>query len=336
MAKTPAAFAGPEDRPDLDGANDIDMPTMLLRMLTDLYLQRPTHTPEDEHYYTELALRLIDAAAVSERAAVAERLATYPCAPPAVVRRLARDAIEVAAPVLAHSPCLTAADLEAIAAACGEAHARAIAARSPVARNIARSPAPGDAAKAWASELSELFYAAPAPDRRLILLNLDYAALAPWQPPAALQRADIRRLESAALQHSAETLVRELGRTLGISRTQARRIVNDESGEPMVVVAKALTLPVDALQRMLLFMNPWAGESIDRIYELSALYGEVSVAAACRLVALWREAAEPEHGPVVHEPVTWRAAAESARRALAEVLRRPDRERERRARGGER
>jgi hypothetical protein len=335
MAK-PTAFAGLKDRPDLGGANDIDMQTMLLRMLTDLYLQRPTHTPEDEHYYTELALRLIDAADVSERAAVAERLATYPAAPPAVVKRLARDAIEVAAPVLVHSPCLTAVDLQAIAVACGDAHAQAIAARSPVARSIARPPVPGDAAKARASELSELFHAAPAPDRRLILLNLDYASLDPWQPRAALQRADIRRLESAALQHSAETLVRELGRTLGVSRAQARRIVNDESGEPMVVVAKALKLPVDVLQRMLLFMNPWAGESIDRIYELSALYGEISAAAARRLVALWRDAAEPEHAQVVHEPVAWRTAEESARRALAEVLRRPNREHERRARGGER
>jgi hypothetical protein len=296
-------------------------------MLTDLYLQRPTHTSEDEHYYTELALRLIDAAAVSERAAVAERLATYPSAPLAVVKRLARDAIEVAAPLLMHSPCLTAADLEAIAATCGEAHARTIA---------ARSRAPDDDVKSQASALSEIFYAASAPERRLILINLDYASLAPWQSSTALQRADIRRLESAALQHSAETLVRELGRTLGISRAQARRIVNDESGEPMVVVAKALNLPVDALQRMLLFMNPWAGESIDRIYELSALYGEISVDAARRMVALWRDAAELEHGPAVHEPVTWRMAAESARRALAEVLRRPDRQHERRARGGER
>jgi hypothetical protein len=332
MAKTPAAFAGLEHRPDLGGANDIDMQTMLLRMLTDLYLQRPTHTPEDEHYYTELALRLIDAAAVSERAAIAERLATYPSAPPAVVRRLARDAIEVASPLLVHSPCLTAADLEAIATTCGEAHARAIAARSA----SARPTAPGDDAKAQASQLCELFYIASAPERRLILINLDYASLAPWQPSTAIQRADIRRLESAALQHSAETLVRELGRTLGISRAQARRIVNDESGEPMVVVAKAVNLPVDTLQRMLLFMNPWAGESIGRIYELSALYGEIGVEAARRLVALWRDAAEPEHGAAAHEPVTWRTAAESARRALAEVLRRPDRQHERRARGGER
>ena len=100
MAKTPAAFAGPEDRSTLTGANDVDMPAMLLRMLTDLYLQRPAHTPEDEHYYTELALRLIDAADICERAALAARLATYPSAPRAVLERLARDAIEVAAPVL--------------------------------------------------------------------------------------------------------------------------------------------------------------------------------------------------------------------------------------------
>jgi hypothetical protein len=95
-------------------------------------------------------------------------------------------------------------------------------------------------------------------------------------------------------------------------------------------------MPVEALQRMLLFMNPWAGESIRRIYELSTLYGEISLEAARRLVTLWRDAAEPEHDAAAHEPVTWRLAAESARRALAEVLRRPDRQHERRARGGER
>ena len=75
------------------------MRTTLLRVLTHLYLQRPTHPPEDEHYYTELALRLIDAADLSERAALAARLAPYPSAPQAVIARLARDVIEVAAPI---------------------------------------------------------------------------------------------------------------------------------------------------------------------------------------------------------------------------------------------
>jgi hypothetical protein len=325
MAKPPAAFAGLEQLLDL-GWDWIDTRATLLRVLTDLYLQRITHTPEEEHYYTELALRLIEAADVSERAALAGRLAAYPSAPAPVVRRLARDVIEVAGPILEHSPCITAADLEAIAEERGGAHARIIAARAPAAA--------GNAAKALARELSELFYAAAAPERRLILINLDYASLVPWRPVGALQRADMRRLESAALQHNAETLIRELGRTLGLSRAQGRRIVNDELGEPMVVAARALTLPVDALQRMLLFMSPWAGQSVDRIYQLSGLHGEISLDAARRLVGIWRDAEEAETGQAQYEPVGWRTAADNARRALTEALRRPELEQERRARGG--
>jgi hypothetical protein len=128
--------------------------------------------------------------------------------------------------------------------------------------------------------------------------------------------------------------MRELGRMLGLSRDQARRIVHDELGEPMVVAAKGLILPVDVLQRMLLFMNPWAGESVDRIYELSELSGDISVDAARRLIAIWRDAGTVETGQAQHEPVGWRTAAENARRALSEGLRRPEIEHDRRARGG--
>lgn len=328
--------AGLEDLLDPGGGDGVDPHATLLRVLTDLYLQRATHTPEEEHYYTELALRLIEATDVAERAVLAARLAACASAPAPVINRLARDVVEVAAPILAHSPCLAAADLEAIAEECGSAHAGIIAARAPADPGPVRPIPPRDAAKAEACELSDLFYAAGAPERRLILLSLDYAICVPWQPVCALQRADIRRLESAALQHNAETLMRELGRMLGLSRGQARRIVQDELGEPMVVAAKGLTLPVDVLQRMLLFMNPWAGESVDRIYELSELYGDISADAARRLIAIWRDAGTAETGQAQHEPVGWRTAAENARRALSEGVRRQELEHDRRARGGER
>ena len=95
----------------------------LLRVLTDLYLQRPSHTPEDERYFTELAL-LIDATDIAARTSLAAKLATYPSAPHAVLMRLAHDEIEVAAPVLTHSCALTSAALSAIAKDCGAAHAR--------------------------------------------------------------------------------------------------------------------------------------------------------------------------------------------------------------------
>jgi hypothetical protein len=325
MMKPPAAFAGLEDLLDLGHGEGIDMRPTLLRVLTDLYLQRPTHTPEDERYYTELALRLVDATDISQRAALAARLAPYPSAPRPVLLRLAHDVIEVAAPILQHSPCLTPADLAAITEERGAAYADLIATRPPAAPPAVRNGCPEDetSANAEASELSELFYAAGAPERRLILINLDYAALAPLPPLSATQRVDIWRLESAALQHNTETVMRELEHTLGLSRTQARRIVNDELGEPIVVAAKAMNLPADMLQRMLLFMNPRVGQSVDRVYELAGLYGEISVDAARRLVAIWRDADEAESKPGRYEPVTWRTAAENARRALSEVSRRP-------------
>jgi len=175
-----------------------------------------------------------------------------------------------------------------------------------------------------ACELSELFYAAKAPERRLILINLDYAALIPSQPLPAMQRTDVWRLESAALEHNAETLIGELERMLAVSRAQACRIVNDELGEPIVVAAKAMGLPAEVLQRVLLFWSPWVGQPVDRICELADLYDEISTDAARRLIAIWREDERAEDEPIHQEPVAWRAAAENARRALSEVSRRPD------------
>jgi hypothetical protein len=346
MMKLPAAFAGLEDVTDLGYGSRVDTGPTLLRVLTDLYLQRPTHTLEDEHYYTELVLRLIDAADVSERAALAARLARYPSAPAPVLERLARDVVAVAAPILAQSPCLGRADTEAIAEERGGAAAEIIATRAAAAPPAPEAPSPADAANTQARELSELFYAARPPERRLILINLEYASIVPSQPLSAIQRTDVWRLESAALQHNTETLIRELRRTLGISRAQARRIVNDELGEPTVVAARAMNLSADVLQRVLLFMNPWAGQSIDRVYELAKLHGEISVDAARRMIAIWRNAEPAETGQdhheqvhrdqAHHEAVNRHAAPDNARRALPEVLRRPEPQQDSRLRSSQR
>src|SRR5262245_58724901 len=130
----------------------------LLRTLTDLYLQRPTHTPEDEHYYTELALRLIDAAEVSERAALAARLASYPSAPMPVLERLARDVIEVAGPILDNS------HLKSLAEGPGGALSQMAASGPSSALPAVRPCGSGDTTEA--SELADLFYQAGAAERR--------------------------------------------------------------------------------------------------------------------------------------------------------------------------
>ncbi len=159
---------------------NFDIRPTLLRVLTDLYLQKGTHPPDDERYYTELALRLINSTDVPARAAVAERLARYAAAPRAVILRLARDVIDVAGPILRHSPGLTVADLELIMLECGSAHAAIIAMRlrrqEPSAGNPAIEIRQLDRAGMQAAELSELFFAADSGERQLILLNLEYAA----------------------------------------------------------------------------------------------------------------------------------------------------------------
>jgi hypothetical protein len=119
--------------------------------------------------------------------------------------------------------------------------------------------------------------------------------------------------------------MRELERALGISYQQSRRIVEDEQGEPIVIAAKAMCLPADVLQRIVLFLNPLVGQSVDRVYELSALYREISVEAARRLVAIMR-AAEPA-GRMAQDTRSIYEAAETARRALSDLastVKRPD------------
>jgi hypothetical protein len=172
-----------------------------------------------------------------------------------------------------------------------------------------------------AKELSGLFFSADSLERRLILISLEFLPTAPPALPMAMHQADIWRLESSALQHKTEAVLRELERALGISRGTALRIVEDDSGEPIVAAAKAMELPADVLQRILLFMNPRVGQSVDRVYELAGLYADITVDAALRLIGIWRDADPPEMRTAKHAAL-WQDAVEQARTALSDITRR--------------
>src|SRR5439155_12146141 len=165
-----------------------------------------------------------------------------------------------------------------------------------------------------AKELCGLFFAADSLERRLILISLEYLPTAAPILPMVMQQADVWRLESSALQHKTEAVLRELERALGISRRTALRIVEDDSGEPIVAAAKAMELPSDVLQRILLFMNPRVGQSVDRVYELAGLYADITVDAACRLIGIWRDADPPDPRLAKHVAL-WQDAVEQARTA---------------------
>ena len=133
---TPPGFEGLFD---LD-RKGVDIRPTLLRVLTDQYLQSPVHSPDDVRHYTELAMRLLDETDIATRAAVSVRLAPHACAPRSIMLQLARDVLDVAEPVLLHSPVLTPADCDAIVAERGGCYAEILTRRGKPAP--APEPAP--------------------------------------------------------------------------------------------------------------------------------------------------------------------------------------------------
>jgi len=200
---SPASLADPLQ---LGRKDALDLRSALLRVLTDLYLQQPVHTPEDESYCTS------------------------------------------------------------------------------------HSPTESEAYALW-----QLFFAASSVERRLILVNLDYAVLIPMASLSSAACAEIWRWASVIPQPRIEAAAHELETALGVSRMQLRRILDDERGEPMVVVAKAINLPAKLLVRWLEQRDCAMTRPADHIEVLAALYDEISVASARRMVTIWQAAdAKPE------------------------------------------
>src|SRR3990172_10275413 len=102
-----------------------------------------------------------------------------------------------------------------------------------------------------------------------------------------------------------------LERALGIGRALAERIAGDHSGEPIVVADKALGMKAAVLQRILLFLNPAIGESIERVYDLARLFDELTSEAAERMMTIWRTTGKRSRP--AHAPGHWDDARRSAR-----------------------
>jgi len=262
MAKTPAST--PIDGLlDLACRDGVDIRPTLLRVLTDLYVQKPVHTTEEETQYVELATGLIDMVDDATRAVVTATLRTYPAAPKAVLHQLG------AAPAPPSAP---------------------------------RPPAPPKR-----DDLVEIFFSAPSDERRLILRNLipDRAA----QRPAATDV--LERLEATALQQKPTQFARLLAAALGVAPALAERIVADASGEPLVVAAKALGMSAAALQRVLLFLDPAIGQSVQRVYDLAQLFDDITPQAASQMTTIWR--GQLARKTRAYEPTHWDDERRSAR-----------------------
>lgn len=265
--------------PPLDGLLDlacrdgVDIRPTLLRVLTDLYVQKPAHTAYEETQYVELALGLIQAVDAPTRDAVSASLRNYPAAPKTI--------------------------LDALAGANG----------TSAPSTSAIMPEPQAAPQAAPDDLADLFFAATASERRLILANLDVVGTVRLQPVAAPHEI-AAQLETAALQRNPDAFSRTLERALGLERRVAERIAQDPSGEALVVVAKGIGMKAAVLQRILLFLNPAIGQSIERVYDLANLFDELSSQAAAHMLSIWRKPVartRPAHAPVLYDDERRRA-----------------------------
>jgi uncharacterized protein (DUF2336 family) len=311
----------------------VDMRPTLLRVLTDLYVQKLTHTVDEERHYTELALRLLDAVDVPTRAAVAARLVRHLTPPMRIIEKLAADLPDVAAAVRADPRLQRRPQLSEAAAATIAADQAEITEIDEVqvpsygedpGTEFLTAQEPGLLPADMAGELNELFFAASADERRLILLNLEIATPMP-SGRIGLQRdaAVGRRLEAAALARNREDFAQHLAQALQIPRVQARRIAGDELGEPIVVATKALATPRDVVYRILLFVNTTVGHSVERVHTLAGLYDEMTLSAAEHMVSIW-QSLHSEQPLGNHRPLHWNDEARArARTATAAVRRAP-------------
>jgi hypothetical protein len=79
-------------------------------------------------------------------------------------------------------------------------------------------------------------------------------------------------------------------------------------------------MKVDVLQRIMLFLNPAVGLSVERVYDLVSLYEDMTPATADRMMGIWR-ASGGEKQPT-YEAVAYDDEKRGARAATA-MQRRP-------------
>ena len=272
---TPPLFPGFDGLMTLSRREGVDIRPTLLRVLTDLYVQANAHSGEEERQFVELTSRLIDQVDDATRAAVRARLAIYPGTPAEVSRKLGLK------PLTPDRRVPLAYDLPASPSAAPPVKALSEA-QLRMASNLSMQPKD-------AAEINDMFFRASAGERALILHDLPETPLRASAriPPARAARA-IETLEMAAFAADVENFTLELGETLILPSRVAAQVVNDPGGEPLACAAKALNMPSAVFQRVLLFLNPEFGSSVNYVYRVSRLYDKLSERSALIMLAAWR------------------------------------------------
>jgi uncharacterized protein DUF2336 len=308
---TPPIFPGFDGLMTLSRREGVDIRPTLLRVLTDLYVQADAHNGDEERQFVELTSRLIDQVDDATRAAVRARLAIYPGTPVEVLKKLglrptrsdqrAPVAPEIPAALSAPPPLKPLSEVEL-----------------RLASNLSMQPTD-------AAEINDMFSRASASERALILHNLhDTQLRASARIPAARAKRAIETLEMAAFAADVDNFTLELSEALILPWRVAVEVVNDPGGEPLACAAKAVDMPSAVFQRILLFLKPEFGSSVNHVYRLSRLYDRLSERSALIMLAAWRgstmAAARARYRPGLYDDERYRARSGPAQTRPAAPL----------------
>jgi uncharacterized protein (DUF2336 family) len=298
MAASPT-FPGFDGLMTLSRREGVDIRPTLLRVLTDLYVQTSAHSEEEARQFIELTSRLFDQVDDATRAAVRARLAIYPGTPIEILRKLG---LKPAAP-----------DPQPPIASDGPAQL------SSLPPTTEQNEIPQTAGKLAmqpqdAADISEMFFGTGPSERAQILYNLaDTPLKASPRIPAARALRALQTLEMAAYATDIENFTLEFGEALILPSRLAARVVTDPGGEPLACGCRALDIPSAAFQRILLFLKPDVGASVNTVYRLSRLYDQLSERSALIMLAAWRGSvmavARAKYRPSLYDDERHRARA---------------------------
>jgi hypothetical protein len=286
-----------------DEPSGADASARLLMALTALYVQRSNHTAQEQQQYTELVLGLIDKVGPAARAAAAARLCRQADAPAAAIERLGgarlppdgerddgRPPAAADRRVRCHPPEQGPVenDLPAI-----------LSGRQPAGQGPGQEQSQGqDGAPIGEApltpEFGEAFFAASAVERRRMLSTITGADAC--KADADNDRRFHVRIDITPWRGRTGAFARDFERLIDAPTSLSERILNDPSGEPMVIAARATGMPVAVLQRILVLISPAAHHSVQRVYDLTELYHAVGGGTARDLLAVWRMAARMAAG----------------------------------------
>ena len=322
---------------DLARASEGKRDAALLRATTELFVLDVIHDRDEIHRYEELAGHFLPKVGVEDRVFVAERLATCADAPPSIVRRLARDVVEVATAIVRHSTVLEAIDLLGTIAGTGVEHHRLIARRASLPPEVSqalrltgdaeviahlgggaalstRAPAIGAAMPAAATGVYHSNRLDPwrflALDRQARLrLIADIAS----HPPAVPHTSNSTRLDRAfrsilgaaqivgyARSGQLGAIIAAIADGLELSPALAAAAVNDKSGELLAVMLRALRLDDIQARQVFLLASP-SGRDVKSFFPLSDLFAGMEPPVAETLIDAWRAATAP--GKAKYEPL---------------------------------